>query len=60
MTPYGNPGVRRRNRRQAWRGTPTGRRPTHKTVTTYGRGQERAAWLASWAGVRHDQSGGTT
>lgn len=58
MTPHGNPGVRRRNQRRAWRGTRRGRRSTHLVQTTYGRGQERAAWLASWSGIRYDQPGG--
>lgn len=29
-----------------------------RVQTTYGRGQQQAAWLASWAGVRYDQPGG--
>jgi hypothetical protein len=59
MTPYDNPGIRRRSRRRAWRGTPTGRRATRKVITTYGRHQRQAAWRSSWAGIRYDQPGGT-
>ena len=58
MTPYGDPRVRRKSQRRAWRGTPTGRRATHQVITAYGRHQKPAAWLALWAGVRYNQPGG--
>lgn len=40
--------VLRRERRRAWRGTPTGRRATRKVETTYGRKQKARDWLAAW------------
>ena len=47
-----NTRVLRRERRKAWRGTPTGRRATHEVRTTYGAGQRRRDWEAIWAEVR--------
>lgn len=41
--------VLRRERRKAWRGTPTGRRATHAVQTTYGRRQRDAEWRARMA-----------
>lgn len=43
-----NARVLRRERRRAWRGTPTGRRATRKVETTYGRKQKARDWLAAW------------
>jgi hypothetical protein len=40
--------VRRREQRRAWRGTPTGRRATHKVETKYGRKQKERDRLAAW------------
>ena len=45
MSPEGTR-VWRKTRRKALRGVPTGRRTTHTVRTTYGRGQELAAWHA--------------
>jgi hypothetical protein len=39
--------VLRRERRRAWRGTPTGRRSTHTVETAYGRKQKARDWLAA-------------
>jgi hypothetical protein len=44
--------VLRRERRKAWRGTPTGRRATHEVKTTYGAGQRRRDREARWAELR--------
>ena len=55
MTPEGTR-VLRRERRKAWRGIPRGRRPSHLVKTTFGRGQERAARLASWAAYREQEA----
>jgi hypothetical protein len=52
MQPAGRTRVRRRDQRRAWRGTPGGRRATHRTETAYGRGQERRDWLARWAAAQ--------
>ena len=40
--------VLRRERRKAWRGTPTGRRTTRTVKTTYGRKQRERDRLAAW------------
>jgi hypothetical protein len=40
--------VLRREQRHAWRGIPSGRRPTRKVLTTYGRKQRARDWLAAW------------
>jgi hypothetical protein len=45
MSPEGTR-VWRKTRRRALRGVPAGRRATHPVRTTYGRGQELAAWHA--------------
>jgi hypothetical protein len=50
-----NTRVWRKTRRQALRGVPTGRRATHPVQTTYGEGQRRAAWLASWAAAKRER-----
>jgi hypothetical protein len=42
-----NARVLRRERRHAWRGSPTGRRSTRKVETTYGRKQKARDWLAA-------------
>lgn len=39
----------RRGMRRAMRGTPTGRRATHRAQTTYGRHQRDADHRARWA-----------
>jgi hypothetical protein len=39
--------ILRRERRRAWRGTPTGRRSTREVKTTYGRKQKARDWLAA-------------
>jgi len=44
--------VLRRERRRAWRGTPTGRRATHEVRTTYGRKQKARDWAAAWGAAR--------
>jgi hypothetical protein len=41
--------VLRRERRRAWRGTPTGRRSTRKVETTCGRKQKMREWQAAAA-----------
>jgi hypothetical protein len=51
MSPEGTR-ILRKDRRKAWRGQPKGRRGTHKVLTTYGAGQRRAAWIASWRAAR--------
>lgn len=54
MQPAGDPRYWRKGQRRAWRGTPRGRRATHRVETTYGRGQQRRDWLAMWAAVMAD------
>lgn len=51
MAPERRPRVLRRERRRAWRGTPTGRRATHEVETTYGRKQKERDRLALFATI---------
>jgi hypothetical protein len=41
--------VLRRERKRAWKHTPTGRRATHAVQTTYGRHQRDRDWRESFA-----------
>lgn len=50
MAPYGNPRVRRRNQRRAWRGASTGRHPVQRIAVTYGQRLRDADWAAAQAG----------
>lgn len=50
-------GVLRRERRRAWRGTPTGRRATHEVETTYGRRQKERDRLALFAAIAATAAG---
>lgn len=52
MMPAGRTRVLRKEQRRAWKGVSRGRRGTHRVRTTYGAGQCRAEWLASWAAWR--------
>jgi len=46
MSPAEPTRCRRKDRRRALRGVPTGRRATHEVETAYGRHQKERDWLA--------------